>query len=296
MTKFQICFVDDQDALLPDFIGWSYDKKKVIIDNYIRKNDRGLNNEINSKLGFIFDELDFQTINENINLDQPKPFMTKIKELHDILFEYDNFEVRFVRELSVDIDSNSLLILDVAGVISDYNDLPNVPFIIFTGGQGEIDSEIKSHRHFITSYKKDRNNFKLLMEGVEKCAKSNQIEIKYFSEVSIASQGTQILYSLLPLDIDMQGLEILWTKNKVKALSYFNEMYIYWTNEILIKKWAKARELIDQIPDESEKQELLNFTIGDFFTLLSTINDGKWDGNNHFRNWFSKINSLITKM
>lgn len=51
MTKLKICFVDDRLAPLNDFLGWSYIKKKEIIDNFIQNNETVIIKEISEELG-----------------------------------------------------------------------------------------------------------------------------------------------------------------------------------------------------------------------------------------------------
>jgi len=104
----------------------------------------------------------------------------------------------------------------------------------------------------------------------------------------------EIIHSFLPLDIDMQALEMLWNNNREEALSFFKDMRKYWTDEILFKKWAQANEPVEQISKGSVKEELSNYTSSEFLALLNNISDGKWNGNNNFHNWYLKINSLIT--
>jgi hypothetical protein len=118
---------------------------------------------------------------------------------------------------------------------------------------------------------------------------------KYCEKKSLNNQISYFLHHFLPLDIDMQGIEILWKKNQEDAFSYVKEMHADWTNEILNKKWAKATEVAEQIADENIKKELSNFNNINLLTMLHTISNGQWDGNNHFHNWLFKINSLITK-
>ena len=210
MTKLKICFVDDRLAPLNDFLGWSYIKKKEIIDNFIQNNETVIIKEISEELGITLQKLNFEKIKQNISLPFYNHSRPILKKMSCMLWEYEKFEAKFVRKLSEVGSSNDLLVLDIMGVFDNYENLPNIPFIIFSGYADEgIDTKIKSHNKFITAYTKNRDNFELLMSGIEKCAKNNQINTECFDIISPQRIKTTLLHLFLPLDIDMQALEII---------------------------------------------------------------------------------------
>jgi hypothetical protein len=222
MGKIKICFVDDQLAPQPEFLGWSYSKQKEKIDNFVQQNESQIIEEVKKVKGVPLKKVNFQIINQQGLLPFHNIGPSILNQLSGMLLKFKDFEVKFIRRLNEieDINTIDLLVLDIVGILDDthnHKNLPNIPFIIFSGCS-DIDQEIKSLPQVIKFYTKSKDHFELLMSGIEKCAQNKQINAECFDVISPQA----LLHLFLPLDIDMQALGII---EESKRQDYLRRMY-----------------------------------------------------------------------